>query len=73
MDEKWGCIKHIGMSYDMYMRMPIDERREFIHRHNMEQMEISNNSKPNGNERTYEGEAINKFAQMSQSDKKRGL
>ena len=39
MDEKWGCIKHIGMSYDMYMRMPIDERREFIHRHNMEQME----------------------------------
>jgi hypothetical protein len=39
----------------------------------MEQMEISNNSKPNGNERTYEGEAINKFAQMSQSDKKRGL
>lgn len=68
----WGCIKHIGMSYDMYMKMPIDERREFIHRHNLEQMNAANERGQNNNQRTYEGDSINTFAKMSQSDLKRG-
>ena len=72
MDEKWGCIKHVGMSYDMYMKMPIDERREFINRHNMEQMSAMEKNTTDKNTRTYEGEAINKFAKISQNDMKRG-
>ena len=40
-DEIYGCIKHVGMSYDMVMRLPIQERRSMIRKHNMEQDQSS--------------------------------
>ena len=40
-DELYGCFKHVGMSYDMIMRMPIQDRRAMIHRHNVEQDSIN--------------------------------
>lgn len=72
-DEKWGCFKHVGMDYNMYMSLPIQERRAFIHKHNQEQEMLekryeSNTS--NGDIRTYEGESINTFARMEQTNKK---
>jgi hypothetical protein len=75
LEEEWGCFKHIGMSWDMIMRLPIQDRRALIHKHNMEQEAISNEAKINGNSnnRTYEGESINSFALMEQQNsKKRG-
>ena len=56
------------------MKMPIQERRFFIHKHNVEQdminKEIEGNS--GGNTRTYEGESINSFAKLEQTNVKRG-
>lgn len=72
MDEIWGCFKHIGMSYDMIMKLPIQDRRAFIYKHNMEQDAISREfDKTQGNVRTYEGESLNTFARMEQNDMKR--
>ena len=72
-DEKWGCFKHIGMDYNMYMSLPIQERRAFIHKHNQEQEALEQRyerSTKNSENRTYEGESINTFAKLEQSNKK---
>lgn len=62
------------MSYDMIMKLPIQERRAMIHRHNMEQDAINREAEgaSSSNIRKYEGETINKFAEMEQSNKRRG-
>jgi hypothetical protein len=75
MDELWGCFKHVGMSWDMIMKLPIQDRRNLIYKHNIEQEE---NNKENGNNqsggstRYYEGESINTFARMEQSNMRKG-
>jgi hypothetical protein len=74
LEEEWGCFKHIGMSWDMIMRLPIHERRELIRKHNRD-VEMENNriNNPNGTDiRTYEGESLNTFAKMEQQNKNRG-
>jgi hypothetical protein len=74
MDEIWGCFKHVGMSWDMIMKMPIQDRRALIQRHNREQEELENkfNGASGGNDRTYEGEMLNTFARMEQSNQRGG-
>lgn len=69
----WGCFKHIGMTWDMIMHLPIQDRRALIHKHNMEQDLISNNINEQGsaNNRIYQGETLNTFAKMEQSNLKR--
>ena len=61
------------MSWDMIMKLPIQERRAFIHRHNMEQdvIEREYNNQGQSNVRTYEGESLNTFARMEQNNLKR--
>jgi hypothetical protein len=56
------------MSWDMIMRLPIQDRRSLIHKHNLEQEEISKQMEGEGNSniRTYEGESLNTFAQLEQ-------
>ena len=56
------------MSWDMIMRLPIQDRRSLIHKHNLEQEEISKEMEGDGNSniRTYEGESLNTFAQLEQ-------
>ena len=58
------------MDYNMYMSLPIQERRAFIHKHKQEQEELNNkyNSPEGSNVRKYEGESINTFAKMEQSN-----
>lgn len=77
MDELWGCFKHVGMSWDMVMKLPIQDRRTLIHKHNMEQEEINREydaitGEGGSNSRYYEGETINTFAQMEQNNMRRG-
>lgn len=73
LDEIWGCFKHVGMPWDMIMNLPIQDRRTLINKHNMEQDSINREfDKNNGNTRTYEGESINTFAKMEQTNIKRG-
>ena len=56
------------MSWDMIMRLPIQDRRSLIQKHNIEQEEISKEmeGESNSNVRTYEGESINAFAKLEQ-------
>jgi hypothetical protein len=74
MDELWGCFKHVGMSWDMIMKLPIQDRRTLIQKHNREQEAINNEIEGNNtpNNRTYEGEMINTFAKMEQSNMRKG-
>lgn len=73
LDEIWGCFKHIGMSWDMIMKLPIQDRRAMIHKHNMEQESISRDmDKESSDIRRYEGESLNTFAKMEQTNKRRG-
>lgn len=74
MDEIWGCFKHVGMSWDMIMKLPIQDRRTLIRKHNIEQEQINNEyeSHENSNTRYYEGESINTFARMEQSNMRKG-
>lgn len=74
MDEVWGCFKHVGMSWDMIMKLPIQDRRTLIHKHNLEQEMINSDyeKRENGNNRYYEGESINTFARMEQSNMRKG-
>lgn len=73
-DEIYGCVKHVGMSYDMVMKLPIQERRSMIHKHNMEQESIEREYTESNdkNNRRYEGDAINTFAKLEQTNNKRG-
>ena len=71
LDEEWGCFKHVGMSWDMVMSLPIQERRALIHKHNVESEHIERDieqSEKDGSVRTVEGSAINRYAEISQND-----
>ena len=76
MDEIWGCFKHVGMSWDMIMKLPIQDRRTLIYKHNLEQDMINSDYEKrengNSNNRYYEGESINTFARMEQSNMRKG-
>ena len=75
MDELWGCFKHVGMSWDMIMKLPIQDRRLLIQKHNKEQEEMDKmyNGNENGSDmRHYEGEALNTYAQLEQRNKRNG-
>ena len=58
----------------MIMKLPIQDRRALIRKHNIEQENINNEIEGTGSmsNRTYEGEAINTFAKMEQSNKRKG-
>ena len=74
-DEIYGCFKHVGMPWDMIMRLPIQERREIIRKHNIDQEAINreiNGEKGSANERHYEGEQLNDFAKLEQMRLKNG-
>ena len=62
------------MSWDMIMKLPIQDRRALIQKHNREQEAINSEmeSHSSSNSRTYEGESINTFARMEQSNMKKG-
>lgn len=57
----------------MIMRIPIQDRRSLIHKHNIEQGEINKQIEENngGDSRRYEGEQINTFARLEQDNRKR--
>jgi hypothetical protein len=57
------------------MKLPIQDRRALIQKHNREQEEISKEmdaSMRDSSSTTYEGESLNTFAKMEQSNQKRG-
>lgn len=66
----WGCFKHVGMSWEMAMSLPIQERRALISKHNQESESMSREiqARTGENNMHVEGDAINNFARRSQND-----
>lgn len=62
------------MSWDMIMSMPIQDRRAMIHRHNVEQDTINKRieAETGGPTMSYDGEAINRFARIEQTNRRGG-
>lgn len=72
MDEIWGCVKHVGIPYDTIMKMPIQNRRYFIQRHNEEQDKISKEVNGNKNTTSFFGENVNGFSKNIQNSPLQG-
>lgn len=55
----------------MIMRLPIQDRRAFIQRHNVEEAQLDReiNGGKDSNTRKYEGESLNTFARIEQNNK----
>ena len=72
-EEEWGCFKYIGMPWTMILSLPVQERRALIHKHNLASYAAEEQAKvDSGNNRTYEGESINAFAKLEQSNRRGG-
>lgn len=69
-EEIWGCFKYIGIPLETIYSMPIQDRKFFIQKHNidskreMEMMETND-----GNTKTISGEALNNYAAKEQTKK----
>lgn len=70
LEEEWGCFKHVGMSWDMIMRLPIQDRRALIRKHNAEQDEIAREAAGTGGSSGWQvgGEGINAYAELEQAN-----
>ena len=69
-EELWGCFRYIGISYDTLLKMPIQQRRFIIMKHNEEQEGITKErerQKHGGNSVMVNGESVNYFAKMDQN------
>ena len=71
MEEVWGCVKYIGLSWDMVMSLPIQERKYYIQKHNYETQAANDASSTNSSgykERTsmISGEEVNNIAARMQ-------
>ena len=70
-DEIYGCVKYIGIPYDTVMSMPVQDRKVWIQKHNIEAKKTSG---PPENARMGEGsisgEMINGFAKNEQMNEK---
>ena len=53
------------------MRLPIQDRRYYIHKHNEEQEGIRSSYEKKNGVKTYDGESINEFAKIEQENIKR--
>lgn len=60
------------MPWDMIMSLPIQDRRDFIRRHNAEQEALKKEYNSNGGQNTIGGEQLNEFARMEQSNRHGG-
>ena len=71
-EELWGCFKHIGIPFETLNKMPIQDRKFYIKKHNMEQAEYVDIQERNkrGSGSSVMGDSINTFAGLEQSNLK---
>ena len=63
------------MSYDMIMNLPIQDRRALIRKHNIEQDEIKKEyerENGGGDSMHIEGDSVNTYARLEQSNQRGG-
>ena len=75
-EELWGCFRYIGIPYETLWRMPIQQRKFIIMKHNAEQEGIAKEAeraRNGGNTSTVNGIGINEFAKMEQARQENAL
>lgn len=69
-DEIWGCFKYIGIPMEEIMRMPIQDRKYYILKHNEEQGKLRSSADAGNNTTRVYGESLNRYADMAQGNSK---
>lgn len=70
-DEIYGCFKYIGIPIEAAKRLPIQERRYYISKHNEEQLGYQKAREKKSGSQTITGDQINDFAKLEQANTKR--
>ena len=69
-EEIWGCYKYVGIPLETIYNMPIQERKFFIMKHNIdakrEQEAMNSAESGGGGMQNFDGEAINALASQMQ-------
>ena len=68
-EEIYGCVKYIGIPYDTVMAMPVQDRKTWIQKHNIEAKK--KDTPPDVKERgsgNISGEMLNGFAKREQQN-----
>ena len=60
-DEIWGCTHYMKLPMETVMKLPIQDRRYFIQKHNEEQQGIKDAYERKTGKQSYNGEAINEI------------
>lgn len=72
-EEIWGCYKYVGIPLETIYSMPIQERKYFIQKHNMdvkrENEAMEGQGAPNEVTREFSGEALNAIAAQQMQKK----
>lgn len=69
-DEIWGCTHYMKLPMETVMRMPVQDRRYFIQKHNEEQKGIRDSYEKKEGYSLSDGETINEFAKREQQFQK---
>lgn len=69
-DEIWGCTHYMKIPMETVMKLPIQDRRYFIRKHNEEQQGIRDAYEKKSGSKTTDGEAINQYARLEQENRK---
>jgi len=67
-DEIWGCTHYMNLPMETVMKLPIQDRRYYIQKHNEEQQGVKASLERRSGNRTYDGAAINEFARLEQEN-----
>lgn len=67
-DEIWGCTHYMGIPLETVMRLPIQDRRYYIQKHNAEQAALKTRYEKQSGYHSYDGETINQFARNEQEN-----
>lgn len=72
-EEIWGCYKYVGIPLETIYNMPIQERKYFIQKHNLdvkrENEAMEGNSGSGEMTREFSGEALNAIAAQQMKKK----
>lgn len=69
-DEIWGCTHYMKLPMETVMRLPVQDRRYYIQKHNEEQQGIKRDIDMRSGRSKVDGDSINEYARLEQENKK---
>jgi hypothetical protein len=69
-DEIWGCTHYMKLPMETVMRLPVQDRRYYIQKHNEEQQGIKRDIDMRNGRSKVDCDSINEYARLEQENKK---